>query len=60
MMGVLGAEFGQEIEPSQRRKDASPTASQENVDTARSGSVVEGFGIANYSHARHTSEWLLR
>ena len=43
MMGVLGAEFGAEIEPS-RRKGGEEKA------------VVEGFGITKYSHAMHTSK----
>jgi putative effector of murein hydrolase len=39
MMGVIGAEFG---------------ASLESKGDARTG-VAEGFGLANHSHARHTS-----
>ncbi|XP_074644307.1 WD repeat-containing protein 7-like [Tubulanus polymorphus] len=47
MMGVIGAEFGQEIQPSRRRSDDSSKKK-----------VVEGFGIKNYSLARHTSKAL--
>ena len=46
MMGVLGAEFGAEIEPSKGKV----------TDERRKKSVVEGFGLTDYSHARHTSE----
>ena len=46
MMGVLGAEFGAEIEPSKGKV----------TDERRKKNVIEGFGLANYSHARHTSE----
>ena len=45
MMGVLGAEFGVEIEPS-KRKGSDETAKH----------VVEGFGLTKYSHAMHTSK----
>lgn len=48
MMGVLGAEFGAEIEPSRGKV----------TDERRKKSVVEGFGLTNYSHARHTSKAL--
>ena len=48
MMGVLGAEFGAEIEPSRGKV----------MDERRKKSVVEGFGLTNYSHARHTSEFV--
>ena len=47
MLGVLGAEFGQEMEPSKRK---APEDSKKRV--------VDGFGLSNYSHARHTSESL--
>ena len=46
MMGVLGAEFGQEMEPSKRKG---------HEDTKKKN-VVDGFGLTNYSHARHTSK----
>ncbi len=46
MMGVLGAEFGQEMEPSKRKEQGDKKQQQ----------TVKGFGITDYSHARHTSE----
>lgn len=46
MMGVLGAEFGQEMEPSKRKP----------MDDTKKKNVVDGFGLSNYSHARHTSK----
>lgn len=46
MMGVLGAEFGQEMEPS-KRKDKEDKRKQQ---------AVKGFSSTDYSHARHTSE----
>ena len=51
MMGVLGAEFGQEMEPSHAKKTTN--------DTHKKQRPVEGFEITNYSHARHTSKWIL-
>lgn len=44
MMGVIGAEFGAAIEGGKNEP--------------KKGSVAEGFGITNYSHARHTSKAL--
>ncbi len=46
MMGVLGAEFGQEMEPSKRKEK----------DDKKKTPAVKGFGLTDYSHARHTSE----
>ncbi len=46
MMGVLGAEFGQEMEPSKRKEK----------DEKKKLPAVKGFGLTDYSHARHTSE----
>ena len=46
MLGVLGAEFGQEMEPSKRKPQEDP----------KKKNVVDGFGLSNYSHARHTSK----
>lgn len=43
MMGVIGAEFGASLECA-----ASTTTSEKS-------NVAEGFGLANYTHARHTS-----
>lgn len=53
MMGVLGAEFGAEMEPSKRHSITDQQQKKKNV--------VEGFGIQKYSHAMHTSKllWLL-
>ena len=48
MMGVLGAEFGQEMEPS-KHKDKEEKKKQQ---------AVKGFGITDYSHARHTSKYI--
>ena len=47
MMGVLGAEFGQEMEPSKRK----------DKDDKRKQQAVKGFSSTDYSHARHTSEY---
>ncbi len=46
MLGVLGAEFGQEMEPSKTKAG----------ETKKKSGVVEGFGLTNYTHARHTSK----
>ena len=48
MLGVLGAEFGQEMEPSKRKPQG---------DEGKKKNVVDGFGLSNYSHARHTSQY---
>ncbi|CAH1778713.1 unnamed protein product [Owenia fusiformis] len=50
MLGVIGAEFGQEMEPS-KRKSTTETPQKKS-------SVAEGFGITKYSHAMHTSKAL--
>lgn len=48
MLGVIGAEFGQEIEPSRRRvQDTKKTKLKSQ----------EGFSLSNYSLSRHTSEF---
>ncbi|XP_064640034.1 WD repeat-containing protein 7-like isoform X4 [Lineus longissimus] len=52
MLGVIGAEFGQEIEPSRRK---SSVAAMGEADKKK---VVEGFGIKKYSLAMHTSKAL--
>ncbi|XP_041377022.1 WD repeat-containing protein 7-like isoform X4 [Gigantopelta aegis] len=49
MLGVIGAEFGHEIEPS-RRKPEEVKKGKKNVQ--------EGFSLANYNLARHTSKAL--
>ena len=46
MMGVLGAEFGQEMEPSRRKEK----------EDKRKQQAVKGFSSTDYSHARHTSK----
>ena len=48
MLGVLGAEFGAEMEPSRRKPAAA--------DGAEKKSVMDGFGLTKYSHSMHTSE----
>ena len=48
MLGVIGAEFGQEIEPSRRKVDEGKKA--------KSGKSQEGFNLANYSLSRQTSQ----
>lgn len=45
LLGVIGAEFGQDIEPNRRKSS----------DEQSRKSIVEGFGLTNYSLARHTS-----
>lgn len=50
MLGVIGAEFGQEIEPNRRRIDESKKVKVRSQ---------EGFSLSNYSLSRHTSESLL-
>ncbi|KAK7474852.1 hypothetical protein BaRGS_00033924 [Batillaria attramentaria] len=49
MLGVIGAEFGQEIEPSRRRVDDSKKVKVRSQ---------EGFSLSNYSLSRHTSKAL--
>ena len=49
MLGVLGAEFGAEMEPSRRKPAAA--------DGAEKKSVMDGFGLTKYSHSMHTSEY---
>lgn len=50
LLGVIGAEYGHEIETNKKR-------TPEERDQKRR-SVVDGFGLSNYSLARHTSKWL--
>ncbi|XP_012268313.2 WD repeat-containing protein 7 isoform X11 [Athalia rosae] len=45
LLGVIGAEFGQDVTSAQRR----------DSEQRRKSSVVEGFGIGNDNLARHTS-----
>ncbi|RWS12537.1 WD repeat-containing protein 7-like protein, partial [Dinothrombium tinctorium] len=49
LLGVIGAEYGHEIEHSKRKT---------GDDSQRKRSIVEGFGPGNYSLARHTSHAL--
>ena len=51
MLGVLGAEFGAEMEPSRRKSAATTGPDKKNV--------MEGFGLTKYSHSMHTSKELL-
>lgn len=51
MMGVLGAEFGQEM-----GGGGGPGGGVE--ERKHQQHVVKGFGITDYSHARHTSEFV--
>ncbi|KAL8590241.1 hypothetical protein ACOMHN_006358 [Nucella lapillus] len=48
MLGVVGAEFGQEIEPSRRKVDEGKTKD------SKKGKSQEGFTVANYSLSRQT------
>ncbi|BFZ12794.1 hypothetical protein BsWGS_15835 [Bradybaena similaris] len=52
MLGVIGAEFGQEMEPSR-------TKPGEEVKKTKGKGTVEGFSLTNYSLARHTSKALM-
>lgn len=46
LLGVIGAEFGQDVVTASHRRDG---------EQRRKSSVVEGFGIGNNNLARHTS-----
>ncbi|XP_044011462.1 WD repeat-containing protein 7 isoform X22 [Aphidius gifuensis] len=48
LLGVIGAEFGQDVATVYQKKDGDTTI-------RRKSSVVEGFGIGNNNLARHTS-----
>ncbi|CAN7981117.1 unnamed protein product, partial [Ixodes pacificus] len=48
LLGVIGAEYGHEIEQSKRK----------NADDQKKKSLMDGFGPVNYSLARHTSQAL--
>ncbi|XP_055890767.1 WD repeat-containing protein 7-like isoform X11 [Biomphalaria glabrata] len=50
MLGVIGAEFGHEIEPSR--------AKPEDIKKSKKQGPVEGFSLTNYSLARNTSKAL--
>lgn len=51
LLGVIGAEYGHEIETKKKATDL-------DKDKKRR-SVVDGFGLSNYSLARHTSKILI-
>ena len=69
MLGVLGAEFGAEMEPSRRNKAATMTSDAATKAGAPTGSalvahaqgekknVMEGFGLTMHSHSMHTSKY---
>ena len=44
MLGVIGAEFGAEVQPSRQRAPSMVT----------SRPIQQGFGLSDYSLARHT------
>jgi len=46
LLGVIGAEFGQDVTTTNQRRDN---------EQRRKSSIVEGFGIGNNNLARHTS-----
>lgn len=46
LLGVIGAEFGQDITTMNQKRDN---------EQRRKSSIVEGFGIGNNNLARHTS-----
>ncbi|XP_014612446.1 PREDICTED: WD repeat-containing protein 7 isoform X7 [Polistes canadensis] len=46
LLGVIGAEFGQDVTMTNQRRDS---------EQRRKSSIVEGFGIGNNNLARHTS-----
>ncbi|KAL2731518.1 WD repeat-containing protein 7 isoform X1 [Vespula maculifrons] len=46
LLGVIGAEFGQDVTTTNQRRDS---------EQRRKSSIVEGFGIGNNNLARHTS-----
>ncbi|KAG8181336.1 hypothetical protein JTE90_017504 [Oedothorax gibbosus] len=48
LLGVIGAEYGHEIETSKKK----------TPDDQKRRSVVDGFGLSNYSLARYTSQAL--
>lgn len=64
LLGVIGAEYGQEIEQNKRKQQAaiaeangSDNANLDNPAKHKSP-PIEGFGGTNYSLARHTSQAL--
>ncbi|KAK3803272.1 hypothetical protein RRG08_021472 [Elysia crispata] len=52
MLGVIGAEFGHEMEPSRTKTEEGKRATKGGKGT------VEGFSLTNYSLSRHTSKAL--
>lgn len=53
LMGVMGAEFGQEVNASDNVSTSS--RSQSGTSIRRKSSIVEGFGIGNNNLSRLTS-----
>lgn len=53
LMGVMGAEFGQEVSASDNGSTTS--RSQSAASVRRKSSIVEGFGIGNNNLSRLTS-----
>ncbi|XP_060844141.1 WD repeat-containing protein 7 isoform X2 [Rhopalosiphum padi] len=53
LMGVIGAEFGQEVNASDNVSTSS--RSQSGISIRRKSSIVEGFGIGNNNLSRLTS-----
>lgn len=49
MLGVIGSEFGKEVEPNKRTS---------KLEKLKKRVSVEGFSIANHSLAWHTSKFL--
>lgn len=58
LMGVIGAEFGQEVNASDNVSTSS--RSQSGISIRRKSSIVEGFGIGNNNLSRLTSMVLFR
>lgn len=54
LMGVMGAEFGQEVSVSDNASISS--RSQSGTSIRRKSSIVEGFGIGNNNLSRLTSK----
>ncbi len=50
MLGVIGAEFGAEVQPSRQRAPSTTT----------NRPIQHGFGLSDYSLARHTGKNILK
>lgn len=57
-MGVIGAEFGQDVSLDTKHPHLQARAHHREGERRKS-SVVEGFGIGNNNLARHTSEFFI-